>query len=65
MEALFEVPLDFLLSPVNRTRKEIEFQGVARHYYEIFWKDFRIWGVTAAIIANLSKRLGYDDGTAA
>lgn len=65
VEALFEVPLDFLLSPANRTRKEIEFQGSIRHYYELLWGDFRIWGVTAAIIANLSRRLGYDDSLAA
>lgn len=65
VEALFEVPLDFLLSPANRTRKEIEFQGGIRHYYELLWGEFRIWGVTAAIIANLSRRLGYDDSLAA
>lgn len=65
VEALFEVPLDFLLAPANRARKEIEFQGGVHHYYEIFWGEHRIWGVTAAIIANLAKRLGYDDGTAA
>lgn len=65
VEALFEVPLDFLLSPANRARKEIESQGLMHHYYEIFWGEHRIWGVTAAIIANLAKRLGYDDGTAA
>ncbi|MBB6123219.1 CoA pyrophosphatase [Sphingobium subterraneum] len=61
VEALFEVPLDFLLSPANRERKAIDFAGGIRHYYEIIWGDHRIWGVTAAIIANLSKRLGYDD----
>lgn len=65
VEALFEVPLDFLLAPANRARKEIEAQGVMHHYYEIMWGEHRIWGVTAAIIANLSLRLGYDDGTSA
>lgn len=65
VEAMFEVPMDFLFSPVNRTQKQIEFQGEKHHYYEIYWEEFRIWGVTAAIIANLSKRLGYDDGSAA
>lgn len=65
VEALFEVPLDFLLSPANRAKKELEFEGGIHHYYEIMWEEHRIWGVTAAIIANLSMRLGYDDGTAA
>lgn len=65
VEALFEVPLDFLLAPANRVQKEIEFEGHTHHYYEIMWGEHRIWGVTAAIIANLAKRLGHDDGTAA
>jgi hypothetical protein len=25
------------------------------------WNDYRIWGVTAAIIANLSRRLALDE----
>lgn len=65
VEALFEVPLDFLLSPANRIRKEVEFQGSPHHYYEVLWGEHRIWGVTAAIIANLSKRLGFEDDLAA
>lgn len=60
VETLFEVPLDFLLSPANRARKEVLFSGALHQYYEILWEEHRIWGVTAAIIANLSKRLGYD-----
>jgi len=65
VEALFEVPLDFLLSPANRERKEIEFQNATHHYDEIYWGEHRIWGVTATIVANLAKRLGYDDGQSA
>ncbi|SCW90097.1 8-oxo-dGTP pyrophosphatase MutT, NUDIX family [Sphingobium faniae] len=60
----FELPLAFALDPANRVKRSVEFQGVERHYYEIFWKDRRIWGVTAAILANLSRRLGYDHNTA-
>ncbi|CAH0350003.1 MAG: CoA pyrophosphatase [Pseudomonadota bacterium] len=56
----FEVPLAFALDPANRTRKELEWDGAARHYYEIDWQKRRIWGITAAILANLSWRLGYD-----
>ena len=60
----FEAPLAFVLDPRNRIRKSAVFEGVERHYYEIFWQDRRIWGVTAAILANLSRRLGYDDASA-
>lgn len=56
----FELPLAFALDPSNRIKKYIEFQGVERPYYEIMWEGRRIWGITAAILANLSFRLGHD-----
>jgi len=56
----FELPLSFALDPVNRIRKSIHLQGVERSYYEILWEDRRIWGITAAILANLSQRLSHD-----
>jgi 8-oxo-dGTP pyrophosphatase MutT (NUDIX family) len=56
----FELPLAYALDPANRIRREVEFAGATRHYYEIFWRDRRIWGITAAILANLSYRLGHD-----
>ena len=53
----FEAPLDYLIDPANQQRRSALFQGVERHYYEIMWKDRRIWGATAAMIINLSRRL--------
>jgi 8-oxo-dGTP pyrophosphatase MutT (NUDIX family) len=53
----FEAPLNFLLDPANQQLRTALFQGVERHYYEIMWNDRRIWGATAAIIVNLSRRL--------
>jgi 8-oxo-dGTP pyrophosphatase MutT (NUDIX family) len=53
----FEVPLSFLLDPANQRRVSALFQGQTRHYYEINWNDRRIWGATAAMIVNLSRRL--------
>jgi 8-oxo-dGTP pyrophosphatase MutT (NUDIX family) len=53
----FEAPLDFLLDPANQHERTALFQGWTRHYYEIIWNERRIWGVTAAIIVNLSRRL--------
>jgi 8-oxo-dGTP pyrophosphatase MutT (NUDIX family) len=53
----FEAPLDFVLDHNNQHQRTALFQGRTRHYYEIIWKDHRIWGVTAAIIVNLSRRL--------
>lgn len=54
---LFEAPLAFLLDPGNQRRQCALFQGIERHYYEIVWNERRIWGATAAMIINLSRRL--------
>jgi 8-oxo-dGTP pyrophosphatase MutT (NUDIX family) len=53
----FEAPLAFLIDPANQHQRSALFQGATRHYYEIIWEDQRIWGATAAIIINLSRRL--------
>jgi 8-oxo-dGTP pyrophosphatase MutT (NUDIX family) len=54
---LFEAPLAYLLAPANQRRVSTLFQGRERHYYEIVWNGRRIWGATAAMIVNLSRRL--------
>ena len=53
----FEAPLAFLLDPANQRLQSALFQGAERHYYEIVWNGRRIWGATAAMIVNLSRRL--------
>jgi 8-oxo-dGTP pyrophosphatase MutT (NUDIX family) len=53
----FEAPLGFLLDPANQHNRSALFQGLERHYYEIIWNKRRIWGATAAMIVNLSRRL--------
>jgi len=53
----FEVPLKFVVDPANQHRASALFQGQTRHYYEIVWNDRRIWGATAAMIVNFSRRL--------
>lgn len=53
----FEAPLSFLLDPANQQRMSAEFQGRTRHYYQIDWQGRRIWGATAAMLVNLSRRL--------
>lgn len=58
--AVFEVPLDFLLDFGNHTEARVEWQGRDRHYYEIVWGEHRIWGATAAMIVNLSRRLRWN-----
>lgn len=53
----FEAPLGFVLDPANQQMKSALFRGRERHYYEIVWNDRRIWGATAAMLVNLSRRL--------
>ena len=54
----FEAPLAFVLDAANQKQRSALFQGRTRHYYEILWGERRIWGATAAVIVNLSRRLG-------
>ena len=56
----FEAPLRFVLDPANQQLKSALFQGRERHYYEIVWNGRRIWGATAAMIVNLSRRLQWN-----
>ncbi len=53
----FEAPLAFVLDPANQNRVSSEIRGRMRTYLQINWGDRRIWGATAAMVANLSRRL--------
>ncbi|MEQ1550434.1 CoA pyrophosphatase [Sphingorhabdus sp.] len=61
VEEWFEVPLAILFDRANYARRRVEWQGQMREYYDMDWEGRRIWGVTAGIIANLSRRLLGDD----
>lgn len=53
----FEPPLDFLLDPANHIERVTEWEGMERQFIEIEWQGHSIWGVTAAILANLGDRI--------
>jgi 8-oxo-dGTP pyrophosphatase MutT (NUDIX family) len=55
----FEAPLDHVLNPANQVQQWIEREGVRHPFIEIMWHEHRIWGVTAAIIYNLTQRLNW------
>jgi 8-oxo-dGTP pyrophosphatase MutT (NUDIX family) len=55
--AMFEAPLYYLLDPRHQIVRTATWQGREREYYEIEWDGRRIWGATAAMIVNLSRRL--------
>ena len=58
VESWFEAPLGLLLDEQGWTRNSVFWRGAERHYLERDHEGYRIWGVTAAICANLSRRLG-------
>lgn len=57
---MFEAPLRHLLEPSHQKMKTVEWRGRERSYYEIDYEGRRIWGATAAMIVNLSRRLDLD-----
>ncbi|MFL6861900.1 MAG: CoA pyrophosphatase [Allosphingosinicella sp.] len=54
---VFEAPLHVLLDPARQSVRTAEWRGRERTYYEIIWEGRRIWGATAAMLVNLSRRL--------
>ncbi len=61
VESWFEVPLRTLLHPESFEEKEAFWRGADRRYHQLDWDGYRIWGVTAAIILNLGKRIAWEE----
>lgn len=57
VSGMFEAPLQHLLEPSHQIVRTLEWRGRERSYYEIDYEGRRIWGATAAMIVNLSRRL--------
>ena len=57
VEAVFEVPLDFLLDERNRERRTREFQGLQVGFYVYEYQGHVIWGATAGMLVNLHRML--------
>ncbi|MCM8556450.1 CoA pyrophosphatase [Sphingomicrobium sediminis] len=53
----FEVPMGHLLDPKHHREEEVLYKGRQRRYWRIDYQDYDIWGATAAMIVNLSRRL--------
>jgi 8-oxo-dGTP pyrophosphatase MutT (NUDIX family) len=53
----FEVPLEFILDPVNHTQRERLFGGTTVPFYEIRHGDRYIWGATAAMLVTLYRQI--------
>jgi 8-oxo-dGTP pyrophosphatase MutT (NUDIX family) len=57
VDAVFEVPLGFLMTVANHNRESRVWQGRERFYYTMPYGERFIWGVTAGIIRTLYERL--------
>ena len=57
VDAVFEVPLSFLMKTNNHQRDSRLWQGIVRHFYVMPYGERYIWGITAGIIRTLYERL--------
>ena len=57
VDAVFEVPLAYLMDQTNIQCHSRVWQGMTRHYYAITFGERYIWGVTAGILRNLHERI--------
>jgi 8-oxo-dGTP pyrophosphatase MutT (NUDIX family) len=55
--AVFLVPLDFVLDPLNHQQESLWRDGHERSYYVLPYPGRRIWGATAAILISLARVL--------
>ncbi len=53
----FEVPLAFLMDPVNHRLSSRQRNGRERYFYEMPYGERYIWGATASMIKNMQLRL--------
>jgi 8-oxo-dGTP pyrophosphatase MutT (NUDIX family) len=53
----FEVPLSFLMDPLNHKMGQKEFRGMQRSFYEMPYAERYIWGATAGILRALYERI--------
>ena len=53
----FEVPLAFLMDPINHKLGSKEFRGMQRSFYEMPFEERYIWGATAGMLRSLYERI--------
>lgn len=57
VEHVFQVPLSFLMNPLNHEQDMWERGGAHRRFYVMPYEGWRIWGITAGIIRSVYERL--------
>lgn len=54
---VFSVPLEFVIDQANQKRVTEKINDIAYTFYVIQYKHYNIWGATAKILVNLTRRL--------
>jgi len=54
---VFEVPLSFIVDPVNHQKESRLHKGIERQFYVLPYENRYIWGATAGMLVNLSEVL--------
>ena len=54
---VFEVPLSFLMNPLNHQRHRATWRGREREYYAMPYNGHYIWGATAGMLKNMYDRI--------
>ena len=54
---IFEVPLDFVIDPLNLRRGTREWKGTTRSFFALPYEQRYIWGATAGMLVNLAEVL--------
>jgi 8-oxo-dGTP pyrophosphatase MutT (NUDIX family) len=57
VDDVFEVPLAFLMDPINHQVHSKEWRGIMRSYYAMPFAERYIWGATAGILRVLYERI--------
>lgn len=57
VEDAFEVPLAFLMDPLNHKQASKDFRGIKRYFYEMPYEQRYIWGATAGMLRVLYERI--------
>jgi 8-oxo-dGTP pyrophosphatase MutT (NUDIX family) len=60
VDELFEVPIQYLLNPLNMHSQQFQINGHLHNIYSIPFSNYSIWGATAQMIKVLSNQLWYD-----
>lgn len=55
VEAVFEVPLAFLLDAANHRYESAFYKGRLRHYWAMPWQGRFIWGATAGMLVTFQR----------